>query len=133
MMDIDHFKLINDKHGHRVGDCVLKSLANFTSGLIRESDYLSRYGGEEFTIILTETGKDKAYEIAERFRRIISEQYIKCNSEPLRITTSLGIATFPEDAKTHESLVEASDSAMYQAKKKGRNRVESYTSTMRKN
>jgi len=133
MMDIDHFKLINDKHGHRVGDCVLKSLANLTSGLIRDSDYLSRYGGEEFTIILTETSKDKAYEIAERFRRIISEHSIKCNSEPLRITTSLGIACFPEDAKTRDSLVEASDVAMYQAKGKGRNRVESYTSTMRKN
>jgi len=128
MVDIDHFKRVNDQHGHRIGDCVLKNIATILSSLMRENDFLARYGGEEFTIILTSTEKEEACIIAERFRKVISEQNIRCNSKTLKVTASFGVASFPKDASSYQTLVEASDNSMYQAKKKGRNRVEAFVS-----
>ncbi|MES9857326.1 MAG: diguanylate cyclase [Sedimenticola sp.] len=132
MMDVDHFKLVNDQHGHRVGDCVLRSLAQIAVGLKRGNDYLARYGGEEFTVILGDTNKEQACEIAERIREAVSKHNHQCDSLSFNVTVSLGVATFPDDAQSVEGLVEASDTAMYQAKRKGRNRVEVFTGLLRK-
>lgn len=128
MMDIDHFKQVNDQYGHRIGDFALKSIAYLLSTLMRGSDYLARYGGEEFIITLTDTGKEEACVIAERFRQVISEYVIQYNEKTLTVTASFGVATFPGDAFSYEALVENADNAMYLAKKKGRNRVEAFIS-----
>ena len=127
MLDIDYFKSINDTHGHLNGDEVLYTFANILQNSIRNSDYVARYGGEEFFIILPETSLTKAKELAERLRSKIAEyQFPISDGKVLSLTTSIGIATFPEHAQTGEKLLEAADSAVYAAKKAGRNQVKYY-------
>ncbi len=126
MLDLDHFKSINDTYGHQAGDNILKGFADILESSIRNTDYAARYGGEEFVIILPETELLKAEELAERLRKLIADHpfIIKIDKE-IKITTSIGIATFPEHAKTSQELLETADSAMYAAKKAGRNQVKS--------
>ncbi len=124
MIDIDHFKRINDHYGHQAGDNVLKLFADFLLSSVRTSDYVARYGGEEFVVILPETGRTKAIELAERLRLKISRQDIELEQTTVNITISLGIASYPEHGNNYEKLLEMADNAMYQAKHKGRNRVE---------
>jgi two-component system cell cycle response regulator len=124
MLDIDHFKKINDTHGHQAGDRVLRILANWIRSEVRPTDQVSRYGGEEFTIILPETPETEALKAAERIRKGISECEITLlNGEELNVTLSFGVATFPNDAKSAEELVAHADRALYAAKDAGRNRV----------
>lgn len=123
MADIDHFKKYNDKYGHLVGDVVLKEAAKAVKSCIREIDLLGRFGGEEFVIILPDTSKDGATFVAERIRQQIERQQIKAYDETLKVTISIGVATFPIDAKGHEELIDKSDWALYRAKKMGRNQV----------
>jgi diguanylate cyclase (GGDEF)-like protein/PAS domain S-box-containing protein len=120
MFDIDHFKKVNDTYGHSVGDYVLKTLAKIVREAIRKIDYLVRWGGEEFLIILPENNLDKAQTLAERIRQII-EHYTFDNVG--KVTVSLGVAEFKE-GDTEDTLINNSDSAMLKAKRKGRNRVE---------
>ena len=124
MIDIDHFKRINDRYGHQAGDNVLKLFADFLLNSVRTSDYVARYGGEEFVVILPETARAKAMELAERLRLKISAQEIELEQATVRITISLGIASYPEHGNNYEKLLEMADAAMYQAKHRGRNRVE---------
>jgi len=125
MIDIDHFKQINDHYGHKTGDAALCALAERLSELIRESDYLARFGGEEFLLILPDTTADKALSLAEKLRAQIGEMPIlPPNEKSLTMTVSIGVATFPEHGTDWETLYKAADAALYQAKERGRNRVE---------
>lgn len=125
MLDIDYFKHYNDTHGHQAGDSVLREVALLLRNNVREQDLVARYGGEEFSIILPETGKQVAGKLAERIRGCLSAQtfHFKETLQSGKLTISLGVATFPEDAKSLNDLVETADRALYKAKEKGRNRV----------
>ncbi|MBN1869476.1 MAG: sensor domain-containing diguanylate cyclase [Candidatus Omnitrophica bacterium] len=125
MIDIDNFKKVNDTYGHQNGDIVLKKMANILRESSREGDYVCRYGGEEFSIILTQTNKDQGFIIAERIRQRIAEYcFPKFSSEEhLKISVSVGLAVFPDHAQTKETLIAAADKAMYRAKLSGKNQT----------
>ncbi len=123
MIDIDHFKMCNDRYGHLVGDAILKEVANKIKENIRQIDLVCRYGGEEFSVILTEIDKDGAIFAATRIRQAIEAKSIKVYDENLTVTISIGISVFPAHAKEGRSLLEKADHALYQAKQLGRNKV----------
>lgn len=124
MLDIDHFKEVNDTYGHQVGDTVLQSFAGLAEHAIRKTDDIARYGGEEFIIILPETVLTEAEELAERLRRQVAELVITIeDGRTIGITVSIGVANFPQHARTWQELVNAADQAMYAAKQAGRNQV----------
>jgi diguanylate cyclase (GGDEF)-like protein len=120
LLDIDHFKHINDTYGHDAGDAVLSVLGRVLREEVRGVDTAARYGGEEFAIILPQAGPEGALAIAEKLRVKVESLMV---SDVGRITISLGVATFPLDGTSPELLIKAADSALYQAKKSGRNRV----------
>jgi diguanylate cyclase (GGDEF)-like protein len=124
MMDIDHFKLVNDRYGHATGDQVLLKLGRLIQSEIREVDVVGRYGGEEFTIILPETSLHKAFDVAERLRRKINKTFYSVDHSTPEITVSIGVATIEADTQDFNELVNDSDVALYAAKEAGRNRVE---------
>ena len=123
MLDIDDFKIYNDTLGHQSGDKILKDLAQLLKNQSRKMDFVCRYGGEEFTIILPQTDKKEAFLIAERLRQDI-EKHNFIQEEILpnkKLTVSLGLATFPEDGASPSALIACSDKALYLAKQKGKN------------
>jgi two-component system cell cycle response regulator len=123
-LDLDRFKLVNDRHGHLVGSQVLRRLAGILSECVRQVDTLARYGGDEFTILLVDTGADSARAIAERIRRTVERSAFETGGgPPVHVTISIGVATYPRDGRTREELLDTSDKAMYRAKSQGRNRV----------
>lgn len=126
MMDIDHFKRINDTYGHPVGDEVLRELGRRLRQSARQDDVLGRYGGEEFIAALVETNKERGLQAAERLRRSVEEQPFSTRAGTLAVTISLGLASFPEDAEEMEDLIQKADQALYRAKEEGRNRVVAY-------
>jgi len=121
LLDIDHFKLLNDTHGHQVGDEVLRELGALLKRRTRQMDMPARYGGEEFVVILPGCDEDIAFDIAERFRQAIAEA-----PTPVPITVSIGVGTCPVDATDAPGLIKAADSALYASKEAGRNRVTVY-------
>lgn len=123
MIDVDFFKKVNDAMGHPAGDELLRRLAEVLSKDLRQTDLIARYGGEEFGVILPETTKGEAMQVAERMRAAVEERINKDTPWPTRVTVSIGVATFPEDGKSSEQLLIAADQAMYVAKRQGRNRV----------
>ena len=127
ILDIDNFKKLNDAYGHQNGDVVLQEIANILKDSSRENDYACRYGGEEFAIILTQTGKDQGMVIAERIREKVAGHAFQLSADAdgqkLHVTVSIGLGTFPEDAQTKEELIAKSDKAMYIAKFSGKNRT----------
>ncbi|MBF9014971.1 MULTISPECIES: GGDEF domain-containing protein [unclassified Oceanispirochaeta] len=127
MLDIDNFKLVNDKFGHPFGDHVLKNLGSVCSGIIRGSDIAARFGGEEFAVVLLDTPVDGAMIFAERIRREI-EKMVVTNEEgvSLSVTVSLGAATVSDDILSAVSLIENADKALYASKKNGKNCVTVY-------
>lgn len=127
-LDIDRFKQINDTHGHLAGDHVLKTVADVVADCMRRSDILFRYGGEEFTIVLSNTGLGGAMLLAERVRQAIESSTITANGRQIPLTVSIGLAT-ADATDTRESLFDKADIAMYQAKSAGRNRVIAHEST----
>jgi len=124
MMDIDHFKMINDQWGHPAGDEVLKTFAAECQSVMRENDKMGRFGGEEFVMVLPETGKPDATFAAERVRKITSEMNIKAKrgSAAIPVTVSIGVTTLT-DGDDVEAVIARADEAMYEAKNKGRNCV----------
>ncbi|NVJ70199.1 MAG: PleD family two-component system response regulator [Alphaproteobacteria bacterium] len=124
MMDIDHFKKVNDTHGHAVGDLVLKEFANRIGKNIRGVDLAARYGGEEFVVMMPETPTDWAYMIGDRLRQEVCENPFEVGTAdgPLSISVSIGVATSLE-GQSPAALLEAADKALYEAKESGRNRV----------
>ncbi|MHC3994840.1 GGDEF domain-containing protein [Thiomicrolovo sp. ZZH C-3] len=124
MLDIDHFKKINDTYGHHVGDMALRKVAGVLKHTVRQTDFAARYGGEEFVIILPETTHEKAMELAERLRsEIAAEPYMTSAEGSFSLTVSLGVSSLSAHIDTDAKLLEAADAAMYVAKKTGRNRV----------
>jgi diguanylate cyclase (GGDEF)-like protein len=125
MIDIDDFKSVNDRYGHPVGDAILKAIVAEMRDEVREIDVVSRYGGEEFTIILPDTSPEDAAIVAERVRRRIHERIFRVSEspEPLQVTVSVGLATFPDHAQDKASLIERADAALYRAKRSGKNLV----------
>lgn len=123
MIDVDHFKQINDNFGHPVGDTVLKAVARLIKSNCRDVDLPIRYGGEEFLVVLPEVNKEGAHVVAERIRKSLAQEVIKHESISLTVTASLGIATFPEHAMDQHHLLELADKALYLSKRLGRNQV----------
>ncbi len=123
MLDLDHFKETNDTFGHLVGDAVLKEVAVILKSNLREIDIIGRYGGEEFAIVLAGTGKEEAHQAAERIRESIEATVFKAYDEVVSTTVSIGVSVFPDKGVDVESLIEASDRALYKAKETGRNKV----------
>jgi diguanylate cyclase (GGDEF)-like protein len=124
LVDIDHFKQVNDIHGHAVGDQVLRAIAALLNSTCRCSDYVCRYGGEEFCILLTETGLEDAVIYAERARTCISGLHIPTEKGTLRVTASIGVATRSPESCHPDDLVDLADQALLEAKRSGRNRVQ---------
>jgi diguanylate cyclase (GGDEF)-like protein len=124
MIDLDHFKKVNDAHGHPVGDAVLREVADLCRETLRAVDSLGRYGGEEFIAILPHTRREEALATAERLRRAVADHLFRVAGQELRLTVSIGVATFPADrVDSPASLVREADQALYRAKQGGRNRV----------
>jgi len=124
MVDVDHFKSINDRYGHHAGDLALRSVATVLLNGMRSSDYAFRYGGEEFLLVLVETSEEQAWHIAERLRQQVAAERIMLPGDvPLQATISLGLAMHT-DHPDYERTLAAADAALYTAKKLGRNRVE---------
>jgi len=125
MVDIDHFKKINDTHGHQVGDEVLRHVASLLAGQVRNVDRVARYGGEEFALIMIETDGKNAAEHIKRLGVLLAETPCVVESKNLtvEVTLSAGVATSLVDANSATDLVEAADKALYAAKKGGRNRI----------
>ncbi len=125
MLDIDHFKIYNDTHGHVAGDRVLKQVAHVIKETVRHTDILARYGGEEFAGILIKTNLDDGCQIAERVRKAVEEFAIDHEkTQPQgRLTVSVGISTLGSKVSSLQGLVKTADEALYEAKRTGRNRV----------
>lgn len=123
MVDVDHFKAINDSHGHQTGDRVLQQVADAMAGSLRPEDTIARYGGEEFAVLAPEADLDTAVAIAARLHRELAGRSIPNDRNPLRITVSVGVASLADEDETVESVLKRADDALYAAKRAGRNCV----------
>lgn len=123
MIDIDHFKRANDTHGHLAGDEILRQLALVLAETSRSFDVVSRNGGEEFSVILQDCPLGHAQEVAERIRRAVENKEFIVGQKKIKITVSIGVASFPDHTDNPEVLLKLSDKALYEAKQAGRNRV----------
>lgn len=123
LFDIDHFKKVNDTFGHLAGDHVLQVLAGLISTRARREEVFARYGGEEFVVLLPETTKDGAMELAERLRERVDKYNFLFDGEEIPVTISVGVAAMDEEAITTTEFIKRADKAMYKAKTDGRNRV----------
>ncbi|NTX06756.1 MULTISPECIES: diguanylate cyclase [unclassified Myxococcus] len=121
LTDVDHFKSVNDTYGHPTGDQVLKGVARIIKSMARDTDVVARYGGEEFVIIMPETDAKGAFTISERIREAVKAEVFQTEMGPLRITMSLGIATFPDHGMEKQQLIDLADQCLYHSKRNGRN------------
>lgn len=125
MIDIDHFKNINDNYGHTAGDMVLKELSKILLSTSRSGDIIGRYGGEEFGIVLSETSSESGFSICKRFRKNVESHEFNFEGQKIKITVSLGICNKSSQNKIgSRELITKADEALYQAKRNGRNRIE---------
>ncbi len=122
MIDIDHFKLVNDNFGHPCGDNVVREIGRSLLGRLRKYDYAGRYGGEEFFVLLSNSTDLQALSIGERFRGEMESTRFSCGGDDLHVTVSIGVASF-RPGESQDAWIERTDRAMYQAKQAGRNRV----------
>ncbi len=123
MIDVDHFKELNDKHGHKAGDQLLETFGRYLLDNLREEDFACRYGGEEFLVVLTEAGLESCRARAEELRQGIRGLNMFFEGEAIDFTISVGVASYPENGRTAEATIMAADAALYSAKRSGRNRV----------
>jgi len=122
MLDLDHFKNVNDTHGHQVGDAVLIEIADRVRAEVREVDFVARYGGEEFAVVLPETDRQGAEHIAQRIGERIRGRPLHASGVEVNVTVSIGVAVLPDDGTTPSALIRAADEALYSAKAAGRDR-----------
>jgi len=123
MIDLDNFKVLNDRYGHLTGDIVLRDTARIIKSSMRNIDFIGRFGGEEFLIIMPEAEKNGSKFAAERIRREVESHMIKAFGETIKVTLSIGIANFPVDADSPAEIIEKADQALYISKKTGKNKV----------
>jgi diguanylate cyclase (GGDEF)-like protein len=123
MFDVDHFKAINDRHGHAAGDAVLRQIAGVATQSTRSTDTIARYGGEEFVLVAPETDKSSALELAERMRAALQSAEIRIDHQSLKVTASFGVAMLHGEDSRPEDVLRRADEALYAAKGAGRNRV----------
>ena len=127
MLDIDHFKQFNDRHGHEAGNELLRRLGATIGALVRDADVAARYGGEEFAVLIR-GDESQGYELAERLRRAVETVTVEVRGgEHVCTTISAGIATYPAGAADEAELIESADAALYESKRRGRNRVTIFT------
>jgi diguanylate cyclase (GGDEF)-like protein len=131
MIDIDHFKAVNDRYGHQIGDRVLKSLGELLSKKVRVTDVVARYGGEEIAILTVQTNISDAFDQAERLCKAVEASImvpvdVKEQREAIHITVSIGVAGFDQHVFDSQMMIKKADMALYQAKREGRNRVIAY-------
>ena len=132
MIDLDHFKKYNDTYGHLGGDEILVKMSAIFNDCIREVDYVARYGGEEFLILLPQTDLEGGVEVAERIRNRLADTKLDDEKKKVGITLSIGVAEFPRHGDTAQTMIAAADAALYQAKRRGRNRVARATAAKRR-
>ncbi|MDQ3997189.1 MAG: sensor domain-containing diguanylate cyclase [Gemmatimonadota bacterium] len=123
LVDIDHFKAVNDSHGHEAGDAVLRTISRMLADGVRAVDLCARFGGEELAILLPQTTAAGAFELADRLRRRIAGRPIRYNDAEIAVTASFGVASYPDVVRNRGGLFQAADAALYRAKHAGRNRV----------
>jgi diguanylate cyclase (GGDEF)-like protein len=123
MLDLDHFKNINDKYGHQAGDQILQDFADICIQSVRDDDLVGRYGGEEIIILLPETDREMAMRVAERLGNSVAEKPFHTAGGEVCVTVSIGVAAQDENTPHLEALIARADQALYIAKHKGRNRV----------
>jgi len=123
MIDLDNFKQFNDRYGHLVGDAILRQVSKTICDMVRQIDFIGRYGGEELAIVLAETDKEQASFAAERIRQAIEALVIKAYDEELKVTVSIGVSAFPDNTDHMRDLIEMADQALYLAKETGKNKV----------
>jgi diguanylate cyclase (GGDEF)-like protein len=127
MLDLDEFKQFNDRHGHETGNVLLRRVGQTLATTVREADLAARYGGEEFAVLIR-GGEEHGYELAERLRRAVETIAVSARGgEAVYCTVSAGVATYPLGASDETALVERADDALYESKRRGRNRVTIYT------
>jgi diguanylate cyclase (GGDEF)-like protein len=127
IIDLDHFKLINDRYGHPAGDAVLKLFADVVNSVARSSDIIGRIGGEEFAMILPSTRSSKALEFAERLHHAVNQAVLKFDGSAIRYTVSIGLAEFDNDSEEGiDDLLACADLALYRAKQGGRNQTATF-------
>ncbi len=126
MLDLDHFKRFNDQHGHEAGNQLLREVGDTLASLVREADMAARYGGEEFAVLIRGDEGD-GYELADRLRRAVESTEIEVRGACVSTTISAGIASYPSGASDEAQLVERADAALYESKRRGRNRVTIHT------
>lgn len=129
MIDADNLKNINDQFGHAAGDSAIKAMAHTIKYCLRESDVLARYGGDEFIVLLPQTDQNNATEAAERIRKAIENTSFDLEGHQIKSTVSIGIASFPSQAKNTNDLLRYADKALYKSKSSGRNKVTLYSDT----
>ena len=125
IVDVDRFKSINDTYGHRVGDVVLRFTASALKSQLRQYDFVGRFGGEEFLVLLPGCDAAAARAVGERMRECIENQRATVGPDSVQVTVSVGVAVTVNGSASADALVEAADAALYRAKETGRNRVES--------
>lgn len=127
LLDLDHFKIVNDRFGHATGDQVLAQVARRIAHNVRDLDTFGRWGGEEFLCLLPEVSRPMAEEVAERIRAGLEAQPVEFQGRQIRVTSSIGVVTYPDDGSDSDSMLGKADAALYEAKRTGRNRVQSGT------
>jgi diguanylate cyclase (GGDEF)-like protein len=127
-LDLDGFKMVNDNHGHLAGSKALAETAAIIRGCARETDVVARFGGDEFALILPDTGQDGALQVASRIRdRVGAAQFLASEGLSLHLTVSVGVATLPDTVGSAEELLRAADAAMYHVKASGKNGIQAFT------
>ncbi|HET7661800.1 MAG TPA: GGDEF domain-containing protein, partial [Oryzihumus sp.] len=127
LLDIDHFKNLNDAHGHGAGDAILHGMAQRVAGSIRSVDTVARYGGEEFAVVCPELGPEEAYGLASHLHEAIRDAGFPVEDGVVDVRVSIGVASWPQQATTSTELMRAADAALSQAKASGRDRVAAAT------
>jgi diguanylate cyclase (GGDEF)-like protein len=126
MADIDEFKSINDKYGHSCGDGVIRAVSDLMKSLSRENDIIGRLGGEEFSIVMPDSGSDEAYAKAEDFRIKTEQMDFEYNGQKIHVTVSLGVAELENHRQSLDELISCADDALYKSKYNGRNQTTIY-------